>query len=239
MRDRDLLIHHPLLQPEHFFGERIPSQAEFLLILFHGYGAPGNNLHEIAQALAHRFPKGLIWSPPGLDPWDGCTFEENSQARQWFSLSTIPRNPMDGRYSVRGIHRLWPWVHRAGERLVPLVHHVMDHYQPKNSKILFGGFSQGSMLALHMGLFVLPSYALLSWSGSIIPPEKGSILSSPHVLLLHGTQDSVLPLDFFQYALKTLGSYNLKVHEAVIPDLDHTISWDTLEKSMDFLKAIL
>ena len=63
-------------------------------------------------------------------------------------------------------------------------------------RLILCGFSQGAMMALHVGLRrPRPVAALISHSGMLIGPEHlaGEIRSRPPVLLTHGADDDVVP----------------------------------------------
>src|SRR5882757_11460619 len=119
-------------------GPRIEPRsgtAKQLVVFLHGYGADGNDLIEIGRAWQALLPNAAFASPHAPRP---CG--QAPMGREWFALTF--RNP-DER---------WLGVNAAA----PLLEHFLDaelarHELPPSALALVG-FSQGTMMALHVGL---------------------------------------------------------------------------------------
>ncbi len=164
-------------------GPRIAPKsgtAKHLVVFLHGYGADGNDLIEIGRQWQHWLPDAAFVAPHAPEP---CGM--SPMGRQWFGLTF--RDPDERR---RGAIAARPGLDAFldGE----LERHGLD-----DSKLALVGFSQGTMMALHVGLRRKRApAALLGYSGSLVAPELlGEATGKPPILLVHGDQDDVIPLD--------------------------------------------
>ncbi len=108
---------------------------------------------------------------------------------------------------------------------VPLAHTVL------------GGFSQGGAMTLDVGLG-LPLAGLMVLSGylhaPIVPPQT----AIPPVLMIHGKQDSVVPLAAAQRALASLRSLGAEVQYQEF-DMGHEIQSIVLKLIQSFVEELL
>jgi phospholipase/carboxylesterase len=87
------------------------------------------------------------------------------------------------------------------------------------------GFSQGTMLALHTGLRrrVTPA-AIVGYSGLLAGPEHlGEITVRPPVMLVHGAEDDLIPVDALHIAREQLAQAGVQVEWHVREGLGHGI----------------
>ena len=117
------------------YGPHDKGKPGHLVVLLHGYGADGNDLIGLAPVLAPLMPDVVFLAPNAPYPCEG-----NPTGYQWF-----------------GISRLDPKLTLAGVRsAAPLVDAFLDEkfaeYGLDESKTCLVGFSQGTMMALHVGL---------------------------------------------------------------------------------------
>src|SRR6185503_15065186 len=76
------------------------------------------------------------------------------------------------------------------------------------------GFSQGTMMALHVGLRrAVPPAAIVGYSGVFVLPENAEpqavapeIKSRPPILLIHGDQDELIPAQELFQGAQQLGA---------------------------------
>ena len=169
-------------------GPRLRAQsgsAKQLVVLLHGYGADGNDLIEVGRQWQRWLPDAAFWAPnaPQLLP--------GSPGRQWFPLTF--RDPGER----------WRGVTQAGPALDAALDAELAAQGVPPSRLALVGFSQGTMMALHVGLrrATLPA-ALLGYSGMVVLEDerdlaglKGQARGRPPILLVHGDQDDVIPVD--------------------------------------------
>jgi phospholipase/carboxylesterase len=210
-------------------GPRIAPQsgpAKQLVVFLHGYGADGNDLIELGHAWQPMLPNAAFVSPNAPEP---CA--EAPIGRQWFRLSR--RDPAER----------WTGVVAAA----PILQHFLDtelkrHNLPASALALVG-FSQGTMMALHVGLrqAVAPA-ALVGYSGVLTAPRqtdieamRGEITSRPPVLLIHGDADEVIPMQALSRSAQALTTLGLKVETHLSHGVGHGIDQRGLQLGGEFL----
>jgi phospholipase/carboxylesterase len=175
--------------PPSLTGPRLSPRsgtAKQLVIFLHGYGADGNDLIEIGRQWQRWMPDAAFVAPnaPELIPGQ-------PMGRQWFSLT------------FRDPHERWRGVNHAGPGLDAFLDAELERHLLPASRLALVGFSQGTMMALHLALRrPQPVAAVVGYSGMLVLEEgktaeslKGAIRAKPPVLLVHGDQDDLIPLD--------------------------------------------
>jgi len=176
-------------------GPRIEARggkARQLVVFLHGYGADGNDLIELGQQWRPLLPDAAFVSPHAPDR---CT--ASPMGRQWFALSGAP--PDD----PRGAADRWRGVETARPKLDAFLDEELQRLSLDESALALVGFSQGSMMAMHVGLRrARAPAAILSYSGLLVGPEhlgdakaRNKRGERPPMLLVHGDQDPMIPLD--------------------------------------------
>ena len=82
------------------------------------------------------------------------------------------------------------------------------------------GFSQGTMVALELGL-PRRFAGILGYSGALLPSARTA--SGADVLLVHGAADDVLPVAGMYAAVAELAPLGARVRYHVRPELGHSI----------------
>lgn len=202
------------------------NPAKQLVVLLHGYGADGNDLIGLAPLWQSVLPDAAFVSPHAPEP---CAMNPFG-GRQWFELSL--RDPSE---YWRGVQAAAPHLNRFLD--AELAKHNLD-----DRALALVGFSQGTMMALHVGLRrkVAPA-ALIGYSGLLAGPEhlKTEVTVSPPVLLVHGDQDDVIPVSALSAAETALKEAGLQVKTYVSSGVGHGIDQDGLELAAHFLTAYL
>jgi len=202
---------------------RRPGPARQLVVLLHGVGADGSDLIELAPALAEALPQAAFIAPDAPEPCDMAPF-----GRQWFSLRD--RRPAA---LLAGVQAGAPLLdafldaelmrHRLGPRHLALV-----------------GFSQGTMLALHVALRRSPPLAaVLGYSGALLGAERlpAEVAAKPPVFLVHGTADEIVPVAALHGAVQGLQAAGVPVQWSVRRGLPHAIDPESIAHGAAFLAA--
>jgi phospholipase/carboxylesterase len=197
-----------------------------LVVLLHGYGANGEDLIGLGDACREILPDAAFVAPdaPQVLPHAGTA------GRQWFPLTL--RDPEE--YG-RG-------VAVAGPILNGFLDAELARYRLSPSQLAIIGFSQGTMMALHVGLRRRESpAAIVGFSGVIAAPESlgSDIRSRPPVQLIHGEQDDMIPVEALHMTREVLAAAGVAVEWHVRPGLGHGIDPEGLLLATSFLKAAL
>jgi phospholipase/carboxylesterase len=192
-----------------------------LVVFLHGYGADGNDLIGLGREWARELPHAAFVSPNAPEP---CGMAP--MGRQWFDLSM-------GDMSI---------IAEGVKRAAPALESFLDaelarHNLPGNALGLVG-FSQGTMMALAVGLARKPSpAAIVGYSGALTTvealPEAGA---GPAILLVHGDIDEVIPVDAMHMAREVLAQAGLPVEWHVAQGIGHGIDGEGLRLGGAFLK---
>jgi len=168
------------------------GQAKQLVVFLHGYGADGKDLIEIGRQWRPWLPDAAFVAPNAPEP---CGM--SPMGRQWFALSN--RRPGE----AQGDDERWAGVTKARPVLDTFLDAELTRLGLDETRLSLVGFSQGTMMALHVGLRRKRAPAsILGYSGVLIGPEhlgeaeaRDARGAPPPVLLVHGDQDPVIPLE--------------------------------------------
>ena len=119
-------------------GPRLAARsgaAQQLVVFLHGYGADGNDLIEIGRTWQPSLPHAAFVSPHAPKP---CG--EAGVGRQWFPLT------------FRDPNERWVGVNKAAPVLQRFLDTELERHKLPPSALALVGFSQGTMMALHVGL---------------------------------------------------------------------------------------
>lgn len=210
-------------------GPRIPpasgGRAKSLVVLLHGYGADGNDLIDVARHLSPILPETAFVSPHAPDACTGAPM-----GRQWFPLAVF--DP----------HRLYSGVSAAAPELDRFLDAELARHGLSERGLALLGFSQGTMMALHVALRRAGSVAgVVGYSGLLAGPEHlaREQRSAPPVLLVHGSADTVVPAMALNAAVRALGDAGVSVEWHLRPGLQHGIDATGLELGATFLVRVL
>jgi phospholipase/carboxylesterase len=197
------------------------QKARSLVILLHGLGADGQDLIELADHLGPALPDTAFVAPNAPEPCDMAPY-----GFQWFSLQDrMPAVMAAG-------------VERAAPVLQDFIAVELASYGLDAGRLALVGFSQGTMMALHVGPRLSPGPAgIVGFSGALMAPERVARekRSSPPVLLVHGDMDQVVPFQAMALAADGLAAAGLEVATIRRPGLGHGIDGPGLGAAVQFL----
>jgi phospholipase/carboxylesterase len=201
------------------------QKAQSMVLLLHGYGANGDDLIGLAPPLSQVLPNTVFISPNAPFP---CS--DNPGGFQWFDVWQS-----EGQNRVEAVRFAEAIVNKFVDR--ELENRGLDH-----SKLFFVGFSQGTMLSLQVGLRrERPCAGILGYSGRLEMPELLSeeIRSRVPVMLIHGEEDPLLPIEMMESAEKVLKQNGVEVTSMRRPGLGHGIDPEGLKGGAAFLTKYL
>jgi phospholipase/carboxylesterase len=151
--------------------------------------------------------------------------------RQWFALT------------FRDPHERWRGVNQAGPALDAFLDAELASHNLPASRLALVGFSQGTMMALHVGLRrAMAPAAIVGFSGMLVIEEgKGpeslapQVRSKPPILLTHGDRDEVIPIDALFFSTETLAGAEIPCQWHLSVGLGHGIDGEALRQGGLFL----
>jgi phospholipase/carboxylesterase len=198
--------------------------ARSLVVFLHGYGADGNDLIDIGRAWAPQLPDTAFVSPHAPYPCD-----QSPYGRQWFPLAS------------GDLAQLRAGAQSAAPILDAFLDRELARYGLASSKLALVGFSQGTMMALEVGLRRKDALAgIIGYSGMLPGPEflSAEATTRPPVLLVHGDADPVVPVVALHQAVAALGDAGFVTEWHVRPGLAHGIDQAGLDLGMAFLQRV-
>jgi phospholipase/carboxylesterase len=210
-------------------GPRIEPRsgaAKQLVVFLHGYGADGNDLIDLGRAWQGLLPNAAFVSPHAPRPCGQAPV-----GREWFPLTF--RDPGER----------WTGVNQAAPALHAFLDAELKRRNLPPQALALVGFSQGTMMALHVGLrrTIAPA-AIIGYSGMLVVPEAvdpdvfaAEIKSQPPVLLVHGDQDQVIPVQALMHAAQGLAALGVPVQWHISPGIGHGIDQEGLRHGAEFL----
>jgi phospholipase/carboxylesterase len=202
------------------------GRTQRLVVFLHGYGADGNDLIDIGQAWQTMLPDTAFVAPHAPEPCGQAPV-----GRQWFDLTF--RNP-DER---------WTGVNKAAPVLNAFLDDELARRQLAPAAMALVGFSQGTMMALHVGLRrPAPVAAIVGYSGMLVLPNDGpvdavttDIRARPPVLLVHGSEDDLIPSQALFHAAGALAELESPVEWHLSHGIGHGIDDEGLRHGGEFL----
>ena len=207
------------VRPRPLSGPRVGPQsrtaARQLVVFLHGWGSSGDDLIQLAPLFATALPDAEFVSPHGPERCD-----QNPAGFQWFSLA-------------RGEQDRTAAAARAVADLEVFLADERQRLGLAENRVALVGFSQGTMMALELGLS--RSFAgILGYSGALLPTARTT--SGADVLLVHGAADDVLPVEGMYGAVAELAALGARVRYHVRPRLGHSIDQEGIALGADFLR---
>jgi phospholipase/carboxylesterase len=192
-----------------------------LVILLHGRGAGGNDLLDLQRFWGRLVPEAEFIAPNAPFPSDIAP-----NGHEWFR--TQDRSPAS---VLAGVHATAPSLDAF----------ISDELQKRGlseSDAVLVGFSQGTMMALHVGLRrERPLAGIIGYSGRLTAPHllAEELRSRPPVLLIHGTNDSRIPFQSMTEAETELRAAGVPVETLACVGTEHSIDQEGLVRGGVFL----
>jgi phospholipase/carboxylesterase len=202
------------------------GQAKRLVVFLHGYGADGNDLIDIGRAWEPMLPDTAFVSPHAPEPCGQAPV-----GRQWFPLT------------FRDPDERWRGVTKAAPILNQFLDAELERRKLPPSALALVGFSQGTMMALHVGLRrTVAPFAIVGYSGILVldpdtKPEslEADIKARPPTLLIHGDGDELIPPQALFLAANGLAALGVPVEWHLSPGIGHGIDQEGLRQGGEFI----
>ncbi|MES3027979.1 MAG: dienelactone hydrolase family protein [Pseudomonadota bacterium] len=192
-----------------------------MVILLHGYGSNGADLMGLVPFWRASLPDTVFMAPNAPEVCPGAP-----GGYQWWSLADLGRESR-----AAGVRRA-----------APLVHGFIDMhraaYDLPNSKVALVGFSQGTMMALHVGPRRSEVLAgIVGYSGMLADAEElqTEVRTKPPLLLVHGDADPMVPFAAMGQAEAEFKAMGFEISTHAAQGLGHSIDEAGLRLGGDFL----
>lgn len=203
------------------------GKTDALVIFVHGYGADGQDLLGLGNALAPHLPHVAFHAPNAPDR---C--RNNPMGYQWFPVPWL-----DGSSEEEAMRDMAV----SAKLFDAYIDAAIEAEGVTPARTVLVGFSQGTMMSLH----VAPRRAealggIVGFSGRLLLPEQlGEVRSKPPILLVHGDADDVVPPASLGEAETALRGAGFEVSAHMSPGTAHGIAPDGLGLALGFLRAHL
>ncbi len=196
------------------------------VIFLHGYGANGADLLGLAEPMGEHLPDTLFLAPDAPEKISGMP-----TGLQWFPIPWIDGSSEEE--SMRGMSS-------AVDDLNAFLDAVMVDEDLLPEQVVLFGFSQGTMMSLHVGPRREDELAgIVAFSGRLLAPEllEDEAISRPPVLLLHGDLDDVVPPQSLPEAAEALQKAGFTdVYAHIMKGTAHGIAPDGLSVALAFMR---
>lgn len=206
-------------------GPRMPpargGKADALVILLHGYGSNGADLISLAPYWAEALPGASFVAPNAIEP-----LPEAPGGYQWFPITQLDPHLME-----QGVRAAAPSVDR-------FIDAELEKHGLPPERCALVGFSQGTMMALYVGLRrSRPLAAILGFSGLLAGGArlKQEMASKPPVLLVHGDRDPTISIPAMFDSAEALAEAGHGAQWHISYGVPHSIGPDGLELGGSFL----
>ncbi len=209
-------------------GRKEPQSCETrsAVVFLHGYGANGADLLGLADPLGEHLPDTLFVAPDAPENCAGSPF-----GFQWFPIPWIDGSSEEE--SSRGMQQ-------AVEDLNAFLDALMVDEDLLPEQVCLFGFSQGTMMSLHVApRREDPVAGIVAFSGRLLEPEllADDVQSRMPILLVHGDQDDVVPVQSLPKAAEALQNAGFSdVYAHVMKGTAHGIAPDGLSVALAFIR---
>jgi phospholipase/carboxylesterase len=200
----------------------IPSEKPPLLVLLHGVGADETDLFSLANNLDGRFLVVSARAPFTIAPGSYKWYTVN------FTGGTPQVDPVE--------------AEKSRQVILEFLKSLQDEQTFDSQQVYLCGFSQGAIMSYSIALTAPEQVAgIIALSGRVLdqataqmaPPEK---LRNVQILILHGTDDQVLPIHYARQAKALFTNLGIPFEYHELP-IGHTISAATIQHINTWLAA--
>lgn len=195
-----------------------------IVLLLHGYGSSGADLISLAPHWQQALPDALFLAP---DAPQRCGM---GAGYQWWPLMAFTAQALAA--GAAG----------AAPAIDAFIDRKLEQYGLDEANLALVGFSQGTMMALHVGLRRgKPVAGILGYSGMLTGAADLAHrrIARPPVLLIHGSADPIVPVGALHAAEQALRRAGVDVTTHVSPGLGHSVDPIGLRLGGNFVAKVL
>ncbi len=178
------------------------AAIEAVVVLCHGFGAPGEDLVPCAPELYSAGEKALRQTrfvfpaaPIQMDP------SGMYDSRAWWPIDMLKLQQLKESGELRDLRMEQPeLLSQRRQQVTELINQVKEEAGLAMERVVIGGFSQGAMLTTDVALSLSEQAGgLVVWSGTLLNKKvwqtKAATKAGLRVVQSHGRADPVLPFE--------------------------------------------
>ena len=180
-----------------------------IVLLLHGFGSNGADLISLAPHWQRGLPDALFLAPNAPQRLSSLT-----AGYQWWPLTAFTSQALASGATS------------AAPAITAFIDRKLAQYELADANLAIVGFSQGTMMALHVGLRRPHRLAaIVGYSGMITGAQELAHLpiTKPPVLLVHGSTDPIIPVAALHAAQSALEHLGIDVTTHVSNGVGHTV----------------
>ncbi len=181
------------------------------ILWLHGLGADGHDFVPVAKALQLPFAVRHLFPHAPVRP---VTLNGGMVMRAWYDIVSPDLCHQVDRHGIR----------RSQAQVTGLIDRQVEGGIPPE-RIVLAGFSQGGVIALEAGVRYQPCLAGVVALSTYVPLADEfppATESSPPILMLHGTEDPMVPLSLAQEGCQLLRRLGYRVEWHTFP-MGHSV----------------
>lgn len=205
------------------FSFQTDTDIHRIVLFLHGYGANGEDLLDIGKHWQDSLPHTLFIAPnaPYPHPYVPGGF-------MWFDFKDV--NNITTEDIRDGLNKIRPTLQNYLRTL-------SKTYEVPLSHIIPVGFSQGAMIAMDLLVCEPNIKAIIDYAGIYYPVSTAlENAASKRALLVHGTDDTIVPYHHMPEAEKALTKLGIHVTPITCAELGHGINAEGIAAGEMFLK---
>ena len=189
-----------------------------LVFVLHGRGADAHDLADLAPMMGSGYRYVFPNAPARFEPAPGFQF-----GYTWF----------DG----------WPAepnsIKRSRKLLMQFIDEILARYTTPPRKVILSGFSQGGLMSLDVGFRIAGKLAgIVVMSGALYEDDLPTFTKDLPVLMVHGTQDDMIPVLAARRARRVLESHGVEPEYHEFP-MGHFVTPESIAVVADFIRRQL
>lgn len=191
-----------------------------IVLLLHGFGSNGHDMVALAPAWQQALPDALFLAPHAPQR------SGYGEGYQWWPLTQITPQALSAGATS------------AAPALDAFIDRKLAQYGLADADLALVGFSQGTMMALHVGLRRAALVAsIVGYSGMLtgVTDLRHDAGERPPVLLVHGSHDPVVPVAALHAAQSELQRLGVDVTAHVSNGLAHSVDPVGLKLGLEFV----
>jgi phospholipase/carboxylesterase len=207
------------------------SVHDYSVIWLHGLGADGHDFEGIAPQLHLNADPNIHFIFPNA-PIQPITVNGGMHMRAWYDILEMS---LERKVDIKGIYQ-------SAKLLEQLIEQEMDK-GIQSEHILLAGFSQGGVIALHVGLSYPHKLAGIVGLSTYLPTleqlksECSSVNNCTPIFMGHGILDSVVAIESGKKVFHALNDleYNVEWHDYL---MEHSVCNEEIKHISTFINSI-